>query len=132
MKYFTLIAAGTPEAAVVGTPVDNFSDYDAITVQVRVTAEEGTASMTVYIQGTYDGGTSWVDLAASPVITATGTYIIPVTRNGSASAPFAATDATMTAATTKTVVIPDKLRAQTAGTIDADNNFTYSVVGVAK
>ena len=130
MKFFTLLASAVRTESAVGTAVTGFGRYQTATVVAYVTAESGTVTLDVYVQGSYDGGTTWVDIAASPQITGTGTYVIPIGNQGAGSAPFAATDATQTAASTKTLVLPDQIRTKTVSS--GTTSFTFSVSGVAK
>lgn len=57
----TLKASGAETGNTTGGAVD-FSDVEVACIQVVVTAASGTPTMTVVIEGSYDGGANWFTL----------------------------------------------------------------------
>lgn len=104
-------------------------------IQVHVTAESGIdPTLDVFIQTTYDGGTTWVDLAAfTPFVAATGRRVhvlrAPVaTAVSTATADFVPTDAALTAGSLISLPIGSSVRVKwvVGGTTPS---FTFAVTG---
>lgn len=130
--FAKLVESAAFTATGASDPVENLAPRTMGTVYVNVSAVSGTTpTLDLYLQGSYDGGQNWVDLASSPQVTATGGVILALSSQGAASAPFAATDGTMAASTAKTVTFPDRVRLKykIAGTTPS---FTFSARGVFK
>lgn len=101
---------GSSAAAVVG----NFREYLLL---VNVTAVSGTASptLTLFVDTSSDGGTTWFQIATATAITATGTSVIALGA-GSSATPVLFGDTI-------------RLRWTISGTTPS---FTFSVVGIGK
>lgn len=111
-----LLAAATARTADFTSDEFGVEGYDSIVVFAKVSAASGTTpTLDLHLQTTYDNGDNWVDIAASPQLTAAhGTGVGTVIAGGSTKTTFdvpaASTDGTATAASRKNWPLGDVCR----------------------
>jgi hypothetical protein len=110
----------TAEAAQTSTAVAIPTNISNVVLQAVFTYGSGGTSADYYVQTTFDGGTSWVDIAQFSFTTASAKKVFALTRT-SITTSYAPLDGTMTANTCKDGLIGDQLRVKrtTVGTYAA-------------
>lgn len=115
----TLFNATVP-AAVSGattTPITGLGRATSLTLQCNLTYGSGGTSIDVYVQTSFDAGTSWVDIAEFSMTTANYRKGYNLTSDVAVTTVTAFTDGTLTANTSVNGFIGDQVR------------LKYSVVG---
>lgn len=82
-------------------------NFDSVTVYANFTYGSGGTSCIVYLEGSYDGGSTWTDVAAVGFTTASDVKVVNVVRGTTATVLDA--DATLTV-NTAVSHIPPRLR----------------------
>lgn len=97
-------------AGVLSTPVTGLLGMQVVNAQfVFLYGADGT-SVKAYLQTSFDGGTTWVDVASFAVTTTAATRLFSVRSATAVAANYTPTDATLADNTIKDGLLGDRLR----------------------
>lgn len=130
-EQVTLLASAARTASGNSGTLTVAGELTSATIQLRVTAASGaTPTLNVYVQTSYDDGTTWTDLLSFAQATAAGRWAGSIGPGGAAVASAVATDGALAAASVKAgLAISNKIRiAWVTGGVGP--SFTFDVAGV--
>ena len=124
----TTIAAAV--TAVVTTPVTQLAGVRELMMQAQFLYGSWGTTAKAWVQTSFDGGTTWVDVACFSFTTAAATKISAVKTFTAVAAAYVATDGTLTADTIKDGLIGDQVRVKytTTGTYAGATSLTVTAV----
>lgn len=131
----TLLAAATITAAaagVVSTPVTQLGEMKGLIVQAVFTYGSGGTKVTVWVQTSFDGGTTWVDIMSMTFTTATATKISSVLHLTGSGASYVPTDGALLDDSIKDGLLGDRLRVKYTSTGTYAGGTTLAVTAVSK
>ena len=134
-RAFTLLAQTTIAAAVadqVTTPVTNLVGMKYLAVQAAFLYGADGTDLTVHVQTSLDGGTTWVDVMAFNFTTAAATRISAVNADVALAAAAVPTDGTLADDTILNGLLGDRLRVRYTSTGTYSGATSIAVVAVAK
>jgi len=116
-----LLAQTTIAGAVTGvvtTPVTGLLGMQVVTMQAVFLYGSGGTNVTAYVQTTFDGGVTWVDIASFQFTLAAATKLQSVRAATAVAADYTPTDGTLAANTIKDGLLGEQLRVKytTTGT----------------
>lgn len=97
----------------------------SLTLQMTFARAAGGTSVDAYVQTSFNGGASWVDIAQFSLATTAAVKILNLTSNTAVTTQYTGTDGGMTANTCKDGVLGDLFRVKyvTAGTYTGASYF---------
>lgn len=123
----TTAVSGTASTAVV-VPLGMRS----VVLQAAFTYGSGGTKVTAYVQTSFDGGTTWVDVACFTFTTATATKVSALKAATAVAASYAATDGSLTDDSIKDGILGDRLRVKRTTTGTYGGSTALVVTAVAK
>lgn len=108
--------SGASDKAITGAgtftcdPITGLAAMLAAAVQIRFEYGSGGTSVKVYLQTSFDGGNTWVDIACRAFTTASETRILNLSALTPKTTAIQPTDGTLTDDTTVDGVLGDRLR----------------------
>ena len=119
----------TAQTASTKTAVNGLARAKALDVQFNLTYGSGGTSVDAYLQTTFDGGTTWCDIAQFSATTASLRKGYSLSALTPVTTIYAFTDGTMTANTCKDGFIGDQLRIKftSVGTYAGSTTFAVHV-----
>jgi len=115
-----------------GPVVTGLLGMQVLTCQAALTYGSGGTNVTAYVQTTFDGGVTWVDIVCFQFTTATARAINSVRSAAIVTANYTPTDGSLAANTIKDGLLGDQLRVKYTSTGTYAGNTTLSVTAVAK
>ena len=105
-------------------------DVRSLSVQAKFVRAAGGTSCKVYLQTSFDGGVTWVDIACLAFLTTTATKISAVRPYIAMAAAYVPTDATLTDDTIKDGLLGDRLRVKyvVVGTYSGASSLTVTAI----
>ena len=132
-RTLTLLAQTTIAGAVTGvttTPVTELSGMGVLTVQFTFLYGANGTSVQAWIQTSFDGGTTWVDVIAFAAATTAITRISSVRATTAVAANYTPTDGALTDNTIKDGLLGDRVRVKytTVGTYSGATSLAIHAV----
>ena len=133
LKQRDLLAATTITAAVTGStgPVETgLYAMKHLAIQANFTYGSGGTNAKVWVQTSFDGGTTWIDVACFLFTTSSKRALATVNAETSVTTLYTALDGTMTNDTVKDGLLGDRLRVKytTTGTYTGATTLQVSIV----
>lgn len=135
-QLLTLLAQTTIAGAVTGqttTPVVPKQGVTTLVLQAKLAYGSGGTTVKAWVQTSFDGGTTWVDVANFAFTTSAATIVHAVKANTTVTANYTPTDGTLADNTIKDGLIGDRLRVKytTTGTYAGTTHLTITAVAKA-
>jgi hypothetical protein len=135
-RRFTLLAPltiGVAVAATAGTAVVRLAGMNYLGVEAIFLYGAGGTTVKAWIQTSFDGGTTWVDIINLPFTTAAASKTAAVSTSVTAgTAPVAVTDGTAADSAIVNGVLGDRVRVKYVTTGTYTGATSLAVYGVAK
>ena len=122
----------TAVTAVVTTPVADLLGMQVLTLLAKFVYGSAGTNATAWVQTSFDGGVTWVDIACFQFTTATASKINSVRALTAVAADYTPTDGTLTANTIKDGILGDRLRVKYTTTGTYAGGTTLAIFAVAK
>jgi hypothetical protein len=117
--FLTLLSPatiGTAAAGVLSTPVLDLAAMESATFQATFTYGAGGTTVKAWVQTSFDGGLTWVDVANFAFTTAAAKKISSVRHYSAVAAAYVPTDGTLADDTIKDGLLGDRLRVRYTST----------------
>lgn len=132
-QAITLLAATTITSAVtaeVTTPVAGLVGMQSVSMQATFAWGSAGTTAKAWVQTSFDGGTTWVDIACFAFTTAVARTVHSLRANTAVAANYVATDGSLADNTIKDGLLGDRLRVKytTTGTYADDTTLAIHAV----
>lgn len=119
----------TAQTATTKTVVTGFARAKGVTIQCNFTYGAGGTTAKVWVQTSFDGGATWVDIANFAHTTASLRRLFSLDSTGSVGTIVTATDGTLADDTSENDLIGDQLRVKftSTGTYSGDTTVRVDV-----
>lgn len=118
------------ETANVGEALPLPRGIDVLTAELIFTYGSGGTDLTVWVQTSFDGGATWVDIMSWNVTTSDASAISSVRQNTAVAANYTPTDGTLPDNTIKDGLLGDRIRCKWTSTGTYADSTTFQVVAV--
>lgn len=120
----------TAVTAAVTTPLQCMGGAESVTLHFNFTYGSGGTTAVVYVQTSFDGGSTWVDIACFSVTTSSLRQICNLSALTAVTTLYTATDGSLTANTVKDGVLGSQFRTKltTTGTYAASTTLRVDMI----
>lgn len=112
----TLSITAAQSAVALSPAMTGIDKYRGVALQANFTYGSGGTTATAYVQTTFDGGVTWVDVVAFQFTTASAIKLANVRRTTPVTTIATATDGSLTANTAVDGLLGDQIRVKWAST----------------
>lgn len=122
----------TAVSGTASTPVLVPLGMRSVVLQAVFTYGSGGTKTTVYVQTSFDGGATWVDVACFTFTTSTATKVSALKTATAVAASYTATDGSLADDSIKDGILGDRLRTKRTTTGTYAGGTTLAVTAIAK